>query len=1534
MGRKRKSISEDERRIQVNQRRRERYAKKAAERQQKTQQSTEYENRFSHGSHAMSFSPIDDTLVDASIHNDVSLSALLKAGCTCFQMPVVSSSDQSAMHFSSTNDTVDEIFATSDCLLPQNILPWTTFQTDIFDDSSAVDLVRSAYIPYCIGPRRRRKNISLLQQIPVHPSVLPDVPDCIFCHAKRFYMEPPKFCCSAGEIHLAETQMPEKLVQLYKANTPEAREFQLCIRSYNNMFAFTSLGVHYDKNFSRRNNGIYTFRVQGQIYHFINPLVPSEGERATNLQLYFYDTQHEIANRMAISSKFRESIIQQLKDILHDNPYSTFIRSLVDLHDLEDHKIFLKSDPGLDQRVYNLPAVSQVAAMWNENDYNTGDGTRNIQIFTKTGSKRILKQYYGCYDTLQYPLIFAKGETGWHKDILRIPRSDVLNQLGSTCQNQNILSIQNCSHIDEVISAEEKVSKKKKIKRPTVSCREYYAYKFQVRDGDQSNLLHIGRLLQQYSVETYIKLETSRLEFHRHRQQHLRTEVYQGLMDSVTSGETSGSRIGKRIILPASFIGGPRDMRRRYMDAMSLVQRYGKPDIFLTMTCNPSWPEIKLHLSDEDEIQNRPDLISRVFRAKIEQLKDDLFKRNLFGEVAAYTYVIEFQKRGLPHAHFLIILKQGSKMFSPEAYDRIVSAELPDPKESPYLYSLVIKHMLHGPCGTLNPNNPCMRQNGKCRNNYPKEFSAYTKHARNSYPVYRRRNDGKNVIIREHLLDNRWVVPYNAYLLAKFDCHINVEICSAIEAVKYIYKYIYKGHDKVMYQITTHQTKNIIDEIHNFQSARWICAPEAMWRIFAFDLTNIHPSVMTMHLHLENYQPISFTQDQILQDVLRNERNLRTMLTEFLSMNRTNKRAQDLNCLYREFPRYFTWDEGDRIWIDRKRGEVIGRINTAHPVEGERYYLRMLLMHTDSGFDECLSEALVYKMPCSLRQLFAVLLVHCTPTNPRDAWLKFENHLSEDIRQNLALSQQQVQIQVLNLIDQHLQIMGKDITDYNLTDIPYQMLCADKSVKEIEVEYQIPISDEDLAAVSMLNSAQKSAFDKIMQKINENAPAAFFIDGPGGTGKSFLYKALLATVRSRGYIALATATSGAAASLLPGGRTAHSRFKIPLHQDIKQTCNISKQSSISKLLKLAKLIIWDEATMAKKYAIESFDAMLRDILDCDTIFGGKIIVFGGDFRQTLPVVRRGQKDDYISASLVNSYIWPHLQKMHLTENMRARLDPQFSDLLLRIGNGTEPTFGDSKIQLPLSILIPFMNDAVSLDQLISAVYPSLTDFIHNSSNVTNRAILTTTNDFVHDVNNLLIQRFPGQETRYMSFDQTLDPSKQADHGDFLNTIQPPGLPHHELILKPCCPIILLRNLNPAQGLCNGTRLICLNFARNLIHAQITSGNHSGKQVFIPRIPLHSSNDESYPIPFKRTQFPVSLCFAMTINKSQGQTLDFVGIYLKEPVFSHGQLYVAMSRARTAEKLKILLRPVVLEYMADSSTRNIVYEEILAAATAT
>ena len=129
-----------------------------------------------------------------------------------------------------------------------------------------------------------------------------------------------------------------------------------------------------------------------------------------------------------------------------------------------------------------------------------------------------------------------------------------------------------------------------------------------------------------------------------------------------------------------------------------------------------------------------------------------------------------------------------------------------------------------------------------------------------------------------------------------------------------------------------------------------------------------------------------------------------------------------------------------------------------------------------------------------------------------------------------------------------------------------------------------------------------------------------------------------------------------------------------------------------------------------------------------------------------------------------------------------------------------------------------------------------------------------------------------------------------------------------LKLKIGCPIILLRNLDPANGLCNGTRLVVRGFQRNTIDAEIVLGQHAGKRVFLPRIPLCPSDDEMFPFQFKRKQFPIRLSFAMTVNKSQGQTIPNVGVYLPEPVFSHGQLYVAMSRATARANIRILVVP--------------------------
>ncbi|KAL5575313.1 hypothetical protein UlMin_017012 [Ulmus minor] len=886
-------------------------------------------------------------------------------------------------------------------------------------------------------------------------------------------------------------------------------------------------------------------------------------------------------------------------------------------------------------------------------------------------------------------------------------------------------------------------------KRNTVSCREYYCYKLQIRSTDKYILLHSGRLLQQYVIDMYVKIETQRLDYFRNRQDEIRAELYQGIIDNIECGETRASKIGRRIILPASFIGGPRDMRKRYMDAMSLVQRFGKPDIFLTITCNPNWNEIKQELQPHEEPQNRPDLVTR-----------------------------------LPHAHFLIILKPNSKIIAPEDFDRIVSSELPNINKNIHLHSTVVKHMIHGPCGDMNPANVCMKKNGKCKNHYPKAYSPETYIGNNSYPKYKRRND-----------DNRWVIPYNPSLLAKFDCHMNVEICSTVKAVKYLYKYIYKGHDRIAFPINTDNDTNNIDEVENFQSARWISPPEAMWRIYGFTLNEMHPSVITLQLHLEDKQLITFRKSENVEKVINNNFSSRYMLTEYFHMNKTDKKARCL--LYKQFPEHFVWSKRDKLWFPRKKHYAIGRVVTANPIEGERYYLRLLLNHIrgitsfedlktvngvltssfreyallhgllkgDNNLTLCLQEASIYQMPYTLRRLFATILAYCEPDNPKNLWKNFENNMSEDYYK-LNISKIDIKIKVLQQLNCMLESMGKNINDYQI--VPYEINLSEdeKSMKEINEELTIIVSEQDLLAASTLNEQQKYAYDMILQKVFANESAAFFIDGPGGTGKTFLYRAILATIRSKNLIALATASSGVAAGILPGGRTAHSRFKLPLQIEDNITCSVSKQSGLAKWLQLTKLIIWDETPMIDRRAIEALDIMLQDINDCNLSFGGKVVVFGGDFRQVLPVVPRGRKEEIINTSLVMSYIWPLLIKIKLTENMRARLDPTFLEFLLCIGDGKHEKNNDDYIRLPSNMIIPYEDDNISLQKLIKVVFPNIEDYPKNLHFMVNRAILTPKNDYVDEINNLLMNLFPGDSIKYYSFDETLDNTEQSFQEDF------------------------------------------------------------------------------------------------------------------------------------------------------------------------
>jgi hypothetical protein len=194
-------------------------------------------------------------------------------------------------------------------------------------------------------------------------------------------------------------------------------------------------------------------------------------------------------------------------------------------------------------------------------------------------------------------------------------------------------------------------------------------------------------------------------------------------------------------------------MAAKYQDAMAICKEFGKPTYFITLTANPNWSEVRNSLLPGQSPADRPDLIARVFHLKLKILMDCL-KKGLLGESVAYCSTIEFQKRGLPHCHILFITSIADSPKTPEVIDEVISAELPDPVLELELFEIVGKTMVHGPCGAAYPNAPCMVI-GQCSKGYPKDFSDTTLVGNDSYPTYRRRNNGRFYEKNGFKYDNR-----------------------------------------------------------------------------------------------------------------------------------------------------------------------------------------------------------------------------------------------------------------------------------------------------------------------------------------------------------------------------------------------------------------------------------------------------------------------------------------------------------------------------------------------------------------------------------------------------------------------------------------------------------------------------------------------------------------------------------------------------------------------------------------------------------
>ncbi|XP_072084324.1 uncharacterized protein [Arachis hypogaea] len=378
-------------------------------------------------------------------------------------------------------------------------------------------------------------------------------------------------------------------------------------------------------------------------------------------------------------------------------------------------------------------------------------------------------------------------------------------------------------------------------------------------------------------------VESERLKFFRCKQPQLRVDKYKCLHESLIIGDVDAARLGKRIILPSTFTGGPRYA--------------GYPSYFITMTCNPEWDEIKREMTSIGlKAEDRPDILCRVFKIKLDGLIDDLKEEKIFGKILGYVCTVGFQKRGLPHAHILLFMSNEFKPQTPDDIDKHITAEIPDENERQNLHGAIQNYMVHGPCGPYNKNSPCMK-NGSLKK-------------------------------RECVLDNKFIVPYNPKLLLKFGCHINVEYTCQTSSIKYLFKYVHKGNDCVIATLYNtgdlSEATQVVDKIRNYYNCKYISACEAVWRLFGYEIQEKEPFVIRLPFHLEDEQPLVSGETSNVNDIVERAISHKSMFLGWMAANMSYPYARSLT--YLEFPTKFVWKDDSSKWFPRKKSFAIGRL--------------------------------------------------------------------------------------------------------------------------------------------------------------------------------------------------------------------------------------------------------------------------------------------------------------------------------------------------------------------------------------------------------------------------------------------------------------------------------------------------------------------------------------------------------------------------------------------------------------------------------
>jgi hypothetical protein len=494
-------------------------------------------------------------------------------------------------------------------------------------------------------------------------------------------------CCHHGKTIIPLLQAPpDPLRYLFTSLDSQAREFRANIWRYSLPFQFTSMAIEkVDESVNRSSFGSSTFRpvfrIQGELFHRHGSLLPAPGADALFAQVYTYNPDEALQIRQTRTGLRDETVALLHSIITKFNSYAGIYHMagaiIRQYPQPEDMNIILRVTPGANAHTHNLPMSSEVAVLLPTN----GDigGYRDIILHGREGPLERISELHASYDPLQYPLFFPQGQDGWH------------------------------------LETQSTVGRK-------VTLQEYTAFRLFPRRHEFSTILRGGRMLERWVVDHFAAIESQRLRNHLSNQHRYRTTIASGMQDILSTSDLEHvdlNSIGTRTILPSSYPGSPRHMYQQLQDSLAIARFFRKVDLFITITCNPHWPEITRESYPGQSSYDRVELVTRVFKEKVDAIMEDIRKNHIFGQCVADVTVIEFQKRGLPHAHCLIFLKEGSKIVTPQDVDSIISAEWPDPIAQPKLFDTVSKCMVHGPCGSLNPAASCMDQETKrCSKKY------------------------------------------------------------------------------------------------------------------------------------------------------------------------------------------------------------------------------------------------------------------------------------------------------------------------------------------------------------------------------------------------------------------------------------------------------------------------------------------------------------------------------------------------------------------------------------------------------------------------------------------------------------------------------------------------------------------------------------------------------------------------------------------------------------------------------------------------